>query len=112
MKVDKNEKSNSMYGFKIGQVVELKTAVEDERGNEISAGQKIRLVAFTPKVFYTSPSRVDNITADSRECFFNAVVDGSVDAWDRDSRGSLLQVPYAPRIRAHFCTIKKIKERS
>ncbi len=96
-KAKTNGDPTEMYGYELGEVVELMVGALDDRKQWINQGETVRLVAFTPKVFV----RRDIPTGweremDRREYFFNAV---------RANQES----DQFPRIRANFITIRKIK---
>lgn len=84
------------YSFQVGEVVELKVDVKDQSERRIPAGTLLKIVAITPKVYYTPKYYIEKFpeTHDSKEYFFNAC---PVDEKDTTSN----------RIREHFVTVKK-----
>ncbi len=86
---------DKMYGYKVGDVVETVVRLQTEGGVDVSIGSRLRLVAFAPKV-RISRKKDHSGFIDGREYFYNAV---------RESQES----DYGNRIRANFCTIRKIK---
>jgi hypothetical protein len=96
------------YGYRVGDIVVLKTTVYDRANHKYTAGDRLRIVAITPKVSYNTVwAEADPEHFDSKEFFFNAVPAGSKDFWDD---GRKKNEPYAERIRANFCTIRKLKK--
>jgi hypothetical protein len=81
------------YGYSIGQIVQTRYNLYDENQNEIPAGTRIRIVAIAPKVRIITGDELH----DRREYFYNAIL---ADQTEPD---------YMNRIRANFCTIRKIK---
>ncbi len=94
------EDSQKMYGFKVGEIVETKVELFDETVSlRIDSGTKLRLVCFVPKVKLSQPHLQDSVFVDGKEYFYNAV---------RANQKS----DHGRRIRANFCTIKKIKKKA
>lgn len=85
------------YDFSLGQIVTNKVSVFDEMGNEIPADSKLRIIAITPKVRYTSRHNIDHFPKqfDSRRYFLNLV---RVEQQDYDQN----------RIRVNFVTVQKL----
>lgn len=86
------------YGFHVGQIVQNKIDVFDENGENVPCGTKMRIVAITPKVYYTNRELIKTHPEmfDSKEFFVNLV---------REEQ----EVDWGNRIRVHFVTIKKDK---
>lgn len=97
-----NNDSQELYGFKVGEIVELLVTetMESNTGRKSCVrGSRIRLVCFVPKVkIYTADTELEKKFVDSKPYFFNAVPE---EQWDSD---------YGNRIRANFCTIKKCEQ--
>ena len=86
----------TMYGYSVGDVVQLKFDVLDEMDNKVPAGTLVRIVAIAPKVCIIPP-KYRTEWHDGKAFFYNAVV-----ASQTDERAST-------RIREDFCTIKKVQ---
>ncbi len=97
-----------MYGFRLDEIVELVVEVYDEKCVLVPAGTRIRLVAISPKVRIQDPS-YDPSRYDRRAHFFNAVREEEMDFSDPRRKWNS-ELPYGARIRANFCTIRKIKK--
>jgi hypothetical protein len=78
--------------YSIGQIVQTKYDLHDENQNEIPAGTRIRIVAIAPKIRMVAKDTLH----DRLPYFFNAVLESQAEDWSN-------------RIRANFCTIRKIK---
>ncbi len=87
--------TESKYGYNVGQIVVTKLELIDENLNTIPAGTRIRIVAIAPKVRI----RTGDEYLDSKQYFFNAVIESQ-------------ELDYGNRIRANFCTIKKLPKNS
>lgn len=94
----------SMYGYKIGDVVETLVDIYDEHAQLIPPNTRIRLIYIVPKVFIRRPESRLSRYEDGKAYFFNAVRADEVDYWDKSRKNGS---PYGRRIRANFCTIKK-----
>lgn len=89
------------YGYKLNEIVTAKYDLFDEQGGKVQAGDKLRIVAITPKVVMFSPAKRATLNAqdgfekrDSKELFLNLVrADQEKD--------------YGRRIREDFCCITK-----
>lgn len=90
-------KTQTKYGFKVGQIVTNRINLQDETGHVIPAYTELRIVAFTPKVTRTRPERINASPGwfDSKLFFVNLVV-------------ATQKEDYGNRIREHFVTIKKV----
>ncbi len=95
-----------LYGFSIGDVVETLVNLYDEKEDPIVIGTRLRLIAFAPKVVIHGPLNRRAGFQDGKEYFFNAVRDSDKDYWDRSRKNGQ---PYGARIRADFCTVKKVR---
>ncbi|MFT5469588.1 MAG: hypothetical protein ACI8UO_004709 [Verrucomicrobiales bacterium] len=93
-----------IYGYSLDQLVVTVHALVDERGVLVPVGETLRLVAFAPKVRlpdrryateYEKRRRESGLALDWKTYFYNAV---RADGEDTHSR-----------IRANFCTIRKLK---
>lgn len=87
---------NEAYGFKIGEIVELKIALSDERDVLVEKGSRLRIVAIAPKIYEPRKEIADDVGVDMKQYFYNAV------RADQES-------DYGNRIRSNFCTIQRIK---
>ncbi len=92
-KVKERGWKTAVYGYQLHEVVENILELYDEGGIRVDYGTRLRLVAFAPKVRVSS---INSATNDGRAYFFNAV------RADQES-------DHERRIRANFCTIRKVK---
>jgi len=86
------------YGFHVGQVVVARVPIRDEAGADVPAGTHLRIAGIAPKVYYTSPARVQRFPwqFDTKLYFVNLVRAEQPD-------------DHYPRFREHFVTIRKLK---
>ncbi len=91
--------SDKMYGYKIGDIVELKIDYQDERRAWVKAGSKLRLVAFAPKVVMRPKhEKIPYPDGEDRKpYFFNAV------------RAEQEMGNHTDRTRGNFIIIRKVK---
>lgn len=101
----KYDRKATAYGYRIGETVENIVELYDEGGIRVDFGTKLRLVAFAPKVRI---SGINSATEDGKAYFFNAVRADQADFWEH-YHGAHKDKPEGKRIRASFCTIRKVK---
>lgn len=85
--------TTSKYGYSVGDIVTSKITLEDEYDNIVPSGSLLRIVAIAPKVRMSS---IEDNLHDTKEYFYNAVLASNTSDY--------------PRIRANFCTIRKVRK--
>jgi len=93
-------KGGEMYGWKVGDVAELKVRAVPQQSNDntpVEAGELVRIISITPKTYINRELAAKNPDQyDTKQYFYNAVPVTNKKGDD-----------HSRRIREHFITIKK-----